>query len=134
MKQQYKPTQKDVREFKKRMKERNKQDEYINNLNESIKTREILNSMHLFDGIRSQKKQQELIKNKNEIREAMVKSYSNNYKKWIIVYDLLNNSLYEIKNSLNRNKITLEDIKEVIANCNKIHAIFNSELILNSIL
>lgn len=73
------------------------------------------------------------IMKRNNIKNAMLEKYKNDYSKWIIVYDLLNLSFYELSNMIKRKRITIEDIEEVIDGCNEIENIFDKEFILKLI-
>lgn len=120
-----------VKNYNNIKKEKIVETEKIIELETRIKEREILS--HYSEQIKHEQEIENILKAKNDIKKAMLKIYggrNGNYKKWIIVWDLLNNNYYEIENSLLKAKITKDDIIEVINNCNDVHNIFDINLVL----
>lgn len=75
-----------------------------------------------------------IIENKRkmqEVQDGLVGKLE--YNKFIILYDLMNKSYYQISSDIKKNKITLNDVIEVIEKANNINDIFDKNLIMDSI-
>ena len=55
------------------------------------------------------------------------------YKKWILLWDLINSDFCHIKYDLKKGKITVDDIKDVREKSNSIENIFDTHFILELI-
>ena len=84
--------------------------------------------------------------NENIEREKEIQEYKNNiqiifdqlvekleYKKWIILWDLNNKDDYHISSDIRKNKITLNDVIDVIRKSNNIRNIFDENNIIELI-
>lgn len=69
--------------------------------------------------------------NVRDVKKALCGKIS--YVKWILLYDLIHESYSHINCDIARNKISKEDVSELIDRCNSIKQIFNKPEILSQI-
>ena len=55
------------------------------------------------------------------------------YKKWIILWDLVNTDYYHIAHDIRTGKITIDDVKDVIYRGNCIENIFDEDFIMEMV-
>lgn len=80
------------------------------------------------------KMENRIIENKRKLKEIQDSLAGKlEYNKFIILYDLINRSYYQISNDIKRNKITIDDVIEVIEKTNNINDIFDKNTILDLI-
>lgn len=73
----------------------------------------------------------DMVMKKKTVKEVLCGTLE--YKKWIILWDLLNFDLCHILYDLKNEKITIDDVKEVIEKSNSIENIFDTDFILEQI-
>mgnify|MGYP001381304375 CR=1 FL=1 len=122
-----------LKEYNKLKKEKMKRDSENFFREEQAKINYAFIASSTLESIRNGARARELKKQLEDIEFSMARVYSGEYNKWLLVYDLVNNSLHEIKKSLNKNKITLNDLQEVVKKCNEVHNIFNYDDIIEQL-
>ena len=77
--------------------------------------------MPIIQNIVWRKEHEELINKKDEIKNKLVGTLP--YKLWIVCWDLLNDDYYQIEADMQRGKVTINEVKEVLEKMNSIHNI-----------
>ena len=70
---------------------------------------------------------------KNNVNEWYSLIEINEYKKWIVLWDLNNKDYYHISSDIRKNKINLNDVIDVIRKSNNIRNIFDESNIIELI-
>lgn len=109
------------KEYIKKQEQNRQYEQKMYDIDEKIKVNQIMSNF--YNDRKLEQEQEELTRKKIEVKEKLVGALS--YKQWIILWDFLNGSLYEIENSLSKGKITEQDIFYVMDKANSIHNIFS---------